>query len=127
MNFTNNDLSEIDRIEDVEQLEEMLSRPTEGVIETMRRVEGDIVVLGVGGKIGPSLARMARRASDEAGVARRIFGADAPGELGVAGCEGGDGACVPVGAWGEQSCEDVEGRAGVLRDGYCHGDGVAGS
>lgn len=74
MHSVNSDLSEIDRIEDVEQLEEMLSRPTEGVIETMRRVEGDIVVLGVGGKIGPSLARMARRASDEAGVARRIFG-----------------------------------------------------
>jgi nucleoside-diphosphate-sugar epimerase len=62
------------RIEDVEQLEERLSRPTPEVVETMRRMEGDLIVLGVGGKIGPSLARMARRASDEAGVRRRVIG-----------------------------------------------------
>ena len=68
------DLTGIDRIENVEQLEELLSRPTPGVVDTMRRLEGDILVLGVGGKIGPSLARMARRASDEAGARRRIIG-----------------------------------------------------
>jgi hypothetical protein len=33
-----------------------------------------MIVLGIGGKIGPSLARMARRASDAAGVRRRIIG-----------------------------------------------------
>ena len=37
-------------------------------------MQGDLIVLGVGGKIGPSLARMARRASDAAGVQRRIIG-----------------------------------------------------
>lgn len=68
------DIAKIDRIENVEQLEELLSRPTPGVVDTMRRLEGDILILGVGGKIGPSLARMARRAGDEAGVARRIIG-----------------------------------------------------
>jgi dTDP-4-dehydrorhamnose reductase len=62
------------RIENIEQLEERLSRPTPDVVETMRRMEGDLIVLGVGGKIGPSLARMARRASDEAGVRRRVIG-----------------------------------------------------
>jgi hypothetical protein len=61
-------------IENVEQLDELLSRPTPGVVATMRRLEGDLTLLGVGGKIGPSLARMARRASDEAGVQRRIIG-----------------------------------------------------
>jgi nucleoside-diphosphate-sugar epimerase len=70
----NTDITAVDRIENVEQLEEMLSRPTPAVIDMMRRLEGDILILGVGGKIGPSLARMARRASDEAGVARRILG-----------------------------------------------------
>jgi nucleoside-diphosphate-sugar epimerase len=63
-----------ERIEDVGALEELLSRPTPEVVETMRRIEGDILVLGVGGKIGPSLARMARRASDLAGVRRRVLG-----------------------------------------------------
>ena len=63
-----------ERIESVDALEEFLSRPTSEVVDTMRRLEGDLVVLGVGGKIGPSLARMARRASDLAGVPRRILG-----------------------------------------------------
>jgi nucleoside-diphosphate-sugar epimerase len=62
------------RIEDVAQLEEMLSRPTPAVIETMRHLSGDVMLLGVGGKIGPSLARMVRRASDEAGGGRRVIG-----------------------------------------------------
>ncbi|MCR4413201.1 MAG: NAD(P)-dependent oxidoreductase [Thermoguttaceae bacterium] len=61
-------------IADVEQLEDLLSRPTPEVVETMRRVEGDLMFLGVGGKIGPTLARMARRASDEAGARRRVYG-----------------------------------------------------
>ncbi|MEX0643246.1 MAG: NAD-dependent epimerase/dehydratase family protein [Pirellulales bacterium] len=61
-------------IENVEQLEDLLSDPTERAIECMARVEGDLILLGVGGKIGPTLARMARRASDAAGMRRRIFG-----------------------------------------------------
>ncbi len=62
------------RIESVEQLDDLLSAPTPAVIETMGRLRGDIIVLGVGGKMGPSLARMARRASDAAGVARKVIG-----------------------------------------------------
>lgn len=58
----------------VEELEELLSRPTPRAVEAMRRLNGDLVILGVGGKMGPTLARMARRASDEAGVPRRIWG-----------------------------------------------------
>ncbi len=63
-----------ERIDDVDALEDLLSRPTPEVVDTMRRLEGDLIVLGVGGKIGPSLARMARRASDLAGARRRIIG-----------------------------------------------------
>src|SRR5438876_9977441 len=61
-------------IQAVEQLEELLSEPTEPVVELMRRLHGDIILLGAAGKIGPSLARMASRASDLAGVRRRIIG-----------------------------------------------------
>ena len=53
------------RIETEEQLEEALSRPTPGVLDTLRSLEGDIMVLGAGGKMGPTLARMARRALDD--------------------------------------------------------------
>jgi hypothetical protein len=63
-----------EKIEGIEQLDELLSRPTPEVIAMIGRLEGDLIILGVGGKIGPSLARMARRASDAAGVQRRIIG-----------------------------------------------------
>ncbi len=61
-------------IRTVEQLEQLLSTPTAEVVEAMRQLEGDILVLGVGGKIGPSLASMARLASTAAGVKRRVIG-----------------------------------------------------
>ncbi len=45
-----------------EALEEVLSRPTPGVVELLAGLPSDLLVLGAGGKMGPSLARMARRA-----------------------------------------------------------------
>jgi nucleoside-diphosphate-sugar epimerase len=60
------------RIETVQQLEELLSEPTPQAVEAMRRLKGDLIILGVGGKMGPTLARMARMASERAGVRRRI-------------------------------------------------------
>ena len=61
-------------IETEDQLEDLLSEPTPEVVAALGRLSGDIVVLGVAGKMGPSLARMARRASDAAGVERRVIG-----------------------------------------------------
>lgn len=61
-------------IKDVHQLEELLSEPTDGLVRTLRELDGDIVILGVAGKMGPTLARMAKRASDRAGTARRVIG-----------------------------------------------------
>jgi nucleoside-diphosphate-sugar epimerase len=48
-------------------IEEMLSTPLPGAIETVRQLDGDYMVLGVGGKMGTSLAVMLRRALDAAG------------------------------------------------------------
>ena len=62
-------------IKTIEELENILSEPTPGVIDTLGRLEGDIMLLGAGGKMGPTLARMARRASDAAGVKRRVIAA----------------------------------------------------
>ncbi len=58
----------------VEQLEELLSRPTPNVVQRLSNLSGDLILLGVGGKMGPTLARMARRAWDEAGVSHRVIG-----------------------------------------------------
>jgi nucleoside-diphosphate-sugar epimerase len=67
--------TELNSIRDEAHLEELLSEPTEGVVRTMRELEGDIIVLGVAGKMGPTLARMAKRASEAVGGKRRIIGA----------------------------------------------------
>jgi nucleoside-diphosphate-sugar epimerase len=61
-------------IADIDELETLLSEPTPGVIAALGRLDGDIVVLGAGGKMGPTLARMAKRASDQAGSKRRVIG-----------------------------------------------------
>ena len=49
---------------DDDELEEVLSRPTQAVIDALRRTPGDVIVLGAGGKMGPSLATMVRRAAE---------------------------------------------------------------
>ena len=56
------------------ELEERLSEPSAEVVDTLRRLDGDLMLLGVAGKMGPTLARMAKRASDAAAVQRRIIG-----------------------------------------------------
>ncbi|HEV7224349.1 MAG TPA: NAD(P)-dependent oxidoreductase [Pirellulales bacterium] len=61
-------------IETEAQLEAWLSEPTPEVIETLARLPGDLVLLGVAGKMGPTLARMAKRAFDAAGIRRRVIG-----------------------------------------------------
>ncbi|HVA50505.1 MAG TPA: NAD(P)-dependent oxidoreductase [Pirellulales bacterium] len=64
----------VEQPEDEEQLDELLSRPSEQVIDALGRLPGDVVVWGASGKMGPSLARMLKRASDAAGLPRRVFG-----------------------------------------------------
>ena len=46
------------------ELEERLSRPTEQDIAALAALDGDLLILGAGGKMGPSLAKLARRAAD---------------------------------------------------------------
>jgi nucleoside-diphosphate-sugar epimerase len=56
------------------ELEDVLAAPTPEVVAALSRVAGDVLIAGVGGKMGPSLARLAVRASRAAGVQRRIIG-----------------------------------------------------
>jgi nucleoside-diphosphate-sugar epimerase len=60
------------RFADVEELEEYMTRPSAELEADLAGI-GDILVLGVGGKMGPTLARMAKRAAPGSrvmGVAR---------------------------------------------------------
>jgi nucleoside-diphosphate-sugar epimerase len=59
-----------ERIEDDAALEELLSRPPRALIDDLARLEGDIIVLGVAGKVGPTLARLAKRAAPR----KRVLG-----------------------------------------------------
>ena len=60
-------------IKSVPELEEFLARPSESDIAAMARLDGDLLILGVGGKMGPSLARRAHRAAEKAGVPKKII------------------------------------------------------
>lgn len=59
-----------ERIEDEAALEELLSRPSEPLRQDLAEVDGDLMVLGVGGKVGPTLARLAKRAAPD----KRVIG-----------------------------------------------------
>ncbi|WP_442889012.1 NAD-dependent epimerase/dehydratase family protein [Congregicoccus parvus] len=59
---------------DDDAIETLLSEPPPDVVEAVKGVAGDFLVLGVGGKMGTSLARMLRRAVDAAGTGARVIG-----------------------------------------------------
>ena len=62
-----------ERFATVAELEDCLSEPTPELAADLAKVPGDILVLGVAGKMGPTLARMAKRAAPDkrvVGVAR---------------------------------------------------------
>jgi len=58
------------RFNDIEHLEDVMTTPSPALVETLQRVSGDILVLGVGGKMGPTLARLAKRAAPD----KRVIG-----------------------------------------------------
>jgi nucleoside-diphosphate-sugar epimerase len=54
-------------------LEEQLSQPTPALVDSLRALPGDLLVLGAGGKMGPSLTRLAHRGWKQAGSPRRVI------------------------------------------------------
>ena len=56
------------------ELEEAISRPSPELVEMMEFLRGDFIFLGVSGKMGISMACMAKRACDSAGIRKRIIG-----------------------------------------------------
>ncbi|MBM4018083.1 MAG: NAD-dependent epimerase/dehydratase family protein [Planctomycetes bacterium] len=62
-----------DEIRTEEELDEVLTRPSPQLAEFMRRLEGDVLVLGAGGKMGPTLCVLARRALQAAGSRAEVI------------------------------------------------------
>jgi nucleoside-diphosphate-sugar epimerase len=54
------------------ELDEMLSRPTRGAVEALSHMDGDFLLLGASGKMGPTLAQMVRRGLDELGSSATV-------------------------------------------------------
>jgi nucleoside-diphosphate-sugar epimerase len=64
-----------DTIDSDAVLEDVLAEPSESDLECVSRLRGDVLVLGAGGKIGPSLARRIHRAIERTGSASHVIAA----------------------------------------------------
>ena len=66
-------------IRDITALDEILCRPSQALVDDLHKVRGDIMILGVGGKMGPTLAGLAKAAAPD----RRVIGVARFSEQGV--------------------------------------------
>ena len=68
---------------ELEVLEQELLKPSDALVSDISKIDGDIIILGVGGKMGPSMAKLTRKAIISAGVNKRIIGISRFSEAGT--------------------------------------------
>lgn len=56
-----------------EKLDELLSQPSDALTEDIKKIDGDIMVLGAGGKMGPTLCTLVKNAIRRAGIDKRVI------------------------------------------------------
>lgn len=56
-----------------EKLDALLTEPTDALVEDIKKIKGDIMVLGAGGKMGPTLCLLANKAIEKAGIEKRVI------------------------------------------------------
>ena len=56
-----------------EKINELQTAPSEALVADMKRIDGDIIVLGAGGKMGPALSVLAKNACKKAGIEKRVI------------------------------------------------------
>jgi nucleoside-diphosphate-sugar epimerase len=61
-------------MEKIESVYKKLLQPSDDLVADISKMDGDIIILGVGGKMGPGLARAAKQAVDKAGINKKIIG-----------------------------------------------------
>ena len=59
---------------DLKQLEQDLTKPSAALIADIKKIEGDIILLGIGGKMGVSMGKLAVDALKAAGMNNRVIG-----------------------------------------------------
>jgi nucleoside-diphosphate-sugar epimerase len=70
-------------MKEVELTYKKLLEPSDDLVSEIAALDGDIIILGVGGKMGPALARVAKQAVDKAGINKKITGVARFSEPGV--------------------------------------------
>ena len=78
----------------LEELEDRLSRPSEALVEDLRELDGNLLILGAGGKLGPSLVRLALRALAGTGTKSRVIAVSRFSQRGLADRLTSEGAVV---------------------------------
>src|SRR2546421_6277552 len=61
-------------MKNIELMYRKLLEPSDELVSEIAELDGDILILGVGGKMGPSLARLARQAVEKAGIKKKVIG-----------------------------------------------------
>lgn len=67
----------------MERIYQALLAPSDKLVNDIARIEGDIILLGVGGKMGPAMARLAKAAVNKAGINKKIIGISRFSEQGL--------------------------------------------
>lgn len=67
----------------IETVYEQLLQPSPALINAITKIQGDIIILGAGGKMGPALAKLARQSADLAGISKKITAVSRFSEPGV--------------------------------------------
>lgn len=70
-------------MKDIHQLYRQLLEPSDELVSEMASLDGDILLLGVGGKMGPDLARLAKAAIDKTGGRKKVIGVSRFSEPGL--------------------------------------------
>ncbi|MGW0806475.1 NAD-dependent epimerase/dehydratase family protein [Nonomuraea sp. NPDC002799] len=76
------------------ELDERLARPSDALIDDLSRLDGDILILGAGGKLGPSLVRLALNATRAGGSGRQVIAVSRFSEPGLARALAEEGVTV---------------------------------
>jgi nucleoside-diphosphate-sugar epimerase len=61
-------------MESLKELEQIMTEPSDRLIRDVAQLDGDLIILGVGGKMGPSLAKLAKNAFERAGLKHKVIG-----------------------------------------------------
>jgi len=70
-------------MKDINSIYQQLLQPSDDLVAAVAALDGDILLLGVGGKMGPSLAKLAKQAIDKSGTSKKIIGVSRFSEYGL--------------------------------------------